>query len=327
VTSRSIPLICLAAAVLLAASAAPAAGPFAEKGARGTLTVDYRYESIGKKQDEYDLHEWRVERSVQISAELAAQPAAPAPQLQPPDAAYMAEQQKKLAQAQASAEQMAPLMARAEQIVAKCGEDEACIERETMKLGAAMAGTPEMEQAQQAGAGIQALGQGYELRYQIWRATGQQGRYSIDESEHIVHSDPICMELPNDRCTRDELRKGAGALAPPGTGAAAAGFAAVELDAQKNTLTVQLPMALEPLAYTETITTDEPEGTHSVPTPKGPQPRRAMFRVGPKGPTLEPFTVPLAAGARVHGGERVVMLEGDAGEAGKLTVRWRFEAH
>lgn len=333
-TSRSILGIGIlaAGAALAGADVAQAAEPFAAAGARATLTVDYRYESSGKKQDRYDLHEWRVARSVQITADLAAHKEAPTPQLQQPDAAYMAEQQKKAKQAEALSAEMAPMMASAEQILAKCGEDEACITRESQKLGAAMAGTPELAQAQQAGKQVEELGRIGGPRYQTWRATAQKGSYAIDESEHIVHSDPICMSLPGARCTRDELRRGAGALpAVPGAAKdphAAAGFAAVEVDAEKNTLTLVLPAPLSALPYTETITTDEPEGTHETPTPKGPQARQQMFRVGPDGKgTAEPITVALAGGWRSQSGERVVKIAGAAGEGGTLTVRWRFQVH
>ena len=58
----------------LTAVTAPAqADAFAAKGAKGTLTVEYVYESSGKKADKYDSHEWRVKRSATLSADLAAQ--------------------------------------------------------------------------------------------------------------------------------------------------------------------------------------------------------------------------------------------------------------
>jgi hypothetical protein len=311
--------------LLLAAAPAARAADFAPPGARGTLSVDYVYESIGKKQDQMELHEWRVERRVQITADLAAQPPAPTPQLQPPDAAYLADQQKKLEKAQDMADQMAPMMQKAEQILAACGEDEACIERETMKLGMAMSGTPEMEVAEEAGRGMAELGRTGGPRYQTWRATGQKGTYSIAESEHIVHADPICVTLPGGRCTRDEQRQGSGALsAPPGSGGK--GFSGVELDAQKNTLVVQLPAPLTPLAYTETITTDEPDGTHSTPTPRGPQAKQLTFRVAGSEVQPKPITIQLAGGWRNQSGEQVIERTGEGGEGGKLTVRWRFQA-
>ena len=323
--------VLVAGAALGSTPGARAAEPFAAAGAKATLTVDYRYESSGRQQDSADLHEWRVERSIQVSADLAAQKPAPAPQLQAPDAAYMAEQRRKTEKAEVLAGQMAPMMADVEKILARCGEDEACIERETQKLGAALSGTPELEQAKETQREVAALGDPGALRYQAWRATAQRGRYAIDESAHIVHSDPICMSLPGARCTRDERRQGAGALPEPPAAAKdprlAAGFAAVELDAQERTLTLVLPTPLNALPYTETIRTDEPEGTHETPTPTGPQARQQSFRVGPKGSgvTAEPLRVALAGGWRSQSGESAIELPGAEGEGGTLTVRWRFE--
>lgn len=40
----------------------------------------------------------------------------------------------------------------------------------------------------------------------------------------------------------------------------------------------------------------------------------------------KPFTVPLKGPWSNQSGEQVVMLKGALGEAGKLTVCWRFEA-
>ena len=93
-------------------------------------------------------------------------------------------------------------------------------------------------------------------------------------------------------------------------------------------MTVTLPVPLFPLPYTETITTDEPEGTHDTPTPKGPQQKLVRFRVDAAGNVThdKPFTVPLKGGWRSQSGEEVVALKGELGDAGKLTVRWRFSA-
>lgn len=82
-------------------------------------------------------------------------------------------------------------------------------------------------------------------------------------------------------------------------------------------------MPLFLLSYTETITTDEPDGTYDEPTPKGPQQKLHSFRVSGKG-GVTPFTVPLKGGWRSQSGEQVVALKGEFGDAGKLTVRWRF---
>ena len=93
----------------------------------------------------------------------------------------------------------------------------------------------------------------------------------LGERVRIVHADPICMSLPGARCHRSEERRGSGALVPAGSRPIdLAGFAHAELDAQKNTLSLRLPIPLGMLPYTETIVTDEPKGTHDHEPPRGP---------------------------------------------------------
>lgn len=312
----------------LLAGIASAAEPFAQAGAKGTLTVDYVYEAAGKKQDKYDLREWRIRRSVTLVAELAAQKVSGWPQVQAPEAAQVAGNAQRAQQAAVVATDAAPAMASIEKIMARCGEDEACITRETQKLGFAMAGSPQLAAAQKTQKDVQALSQPGAPRYQAWLSTAEKGNYTLDEATHIVHADPICVSLPRARCTRDEVRRGSGAV-PGGAakGSSGGGFGAVELDAQKQTLTVRLPIPANAMPYTETITTDEPEGTHSVPTPKGPQARQWVFvpRVG-KADLIPPITVPWRGGSRSQAGEQAWAVTGEGGEAGKLTVRWRFAA-
>ncbi|ODV09646.1 MAG: hypothetical protein ABT20_10250 [Rubrivivax sp. SCN 70-15] len=317
---RSGVLLCLAASAS-SVSPARAADGFAARGAMAALTVEYVYESAGKKQDRIDLHEWRVRRMARLTADLVAQAPTPLPTMQPLDAGQTADLNAKAAKGQAAAAPMAPLMAGAEQIMARCGDDEACVTRETMKLGSSMSGTPSLNQAMRAGQEIEAMSRPGAPRYQAWRAIGQKGDYAIDERVHIVHGDPICMSLPRARCTRDESRQGAGAIPPPPDASRSTGVAAFELDRAKNTLTLMLPVPLMPMPYMETIVTDEPAGTHSVPTPRGPQARQLAFRTGAAG---QPVTLPLSGGWRSQAGERVIPLEGRAGEGGTLTVRWRL---
>lgn len=313
-----------------------AADVIAPAGAKATLSVEYLYESSGKKRSEgmYDPYEWRVKRNASLTAELAAQPATAMPTVQAIDASQMTQLQGKSDKAQAVATQMAPMMADVQKIMARCGEDEACLTRETQKMGMAMQGTPQMASAMNAKKGIQELSKQDALRYQAWRPTAQMGTYLIDETVHISVTDPICTSKPRHRCTRDETRKGSGEIpVPPEANSkrnkgAAAGISAVEVDSARNTLTVMLPVALSTLPYTETITTDEPEGTHDTPTPKGPQQKQLRFRVNGAGGMMhdKPITVPLKGGWRTQAGEQVINLKGELGDAGTLTVRWRFAA-
>jgi hypothetical protein len=313
--------------------AAQAAEPFATPGTKATLSVDYTYESSGSKKSEgmYDPYQWRVKRNASLTAELAAQRATAMPTVQVIDPAQMASLQGKVDKAQSAATKMAPMMADVQKVIAMCGENEACISREIAKMGNAMQGTPQMASAMSAKADIAELSKQDAPRYQAWRPTAQRGTYLIDEQVNISVTDPICMSKPRHRCKREEVRKGGGEIpVPEGANSkrnkgAAAGISAVELDSAKNTFTVMLPIALSLLPYTETITTDEPEGTHDTPTPKGAQKKLTSYRVSARnGAMPEPITVALKGAWRSQTGEQLVKLKGNFGDEGTLTVRWRF---
>jgi len=328
---RSVALLGGAAALCLAClgAAAWAADALAPAGTKATLSADYVYESAGKTQDSHALQQWRVKRIVSLTAQLAAQAPSALPQTQALDAGQLAELENKGNKAQAIATQMAPMMSDAHSIMLKCGEDEACLSREAQKMGAAMAGTPKMATALQAKKDAEQALRPAAPRYQAWRPTLQTGRYAIEETLHRAYADPICHKLPQQRCTRDEQRQGAGDLALPATAqnpGSAAGFSAVELDAAKSVLTLKLPVPLQPLAYTETITSDEPDATHDTRTPKGPQAKQMPFRAVVDGKLGQdkPLTVALKGGWRNQSGEQVHTVKGDAGAGGTLTVRWRF---
>jgi hypothetical protein len=242
-----------------------------------------------------------------------------------PEAGQLAKAQQAGAQAQQAAQAMAPMMAAAEQIMAHCGDDEACITRETQKLGARMQGDAALSGGGQAvGAALRATAP-EAPRYQLWDAgSGQaQGRYEVNEFLHAVHGDPICMSLPKQRCTRDESRKGQGPLGwsnKPGHGAA--GVAQAEWDSRSGQLTLSLP-GLGPLPVQDSVKTDEPPGTHSSPGLvwlKSPELGTEAVR--------QALTVTLAAPGSLKGlsGEKQVAVPGADGAGGKLLLRWRIEA-
>lgn len=309
--------------VWLAAALLPAvctAAEFAAKGTRGVLSAEYVYTANGRKADKDDSHEWRVKRSVSMRAELVAEAPAALPRLQAPDAQQMAKIDQQRAQAEKMSRQMAPAMSGVEALLAKCGEDEACIEREAVRMGDAMAGQKPTRELLKTGAETSAAMQPGALRYQAWQSTSLSGSFQIEELQKFVTTDPLCMGRPGARCHREVRRSGAGAVPPPPADTrkqAAAGFAATEFDAAGKMLYVRLPVPLNVLPCTEAITTDMPGASESG-TPRACQ---HLFQVAGK---ASPFTVALPAGAREQAGERTLAIEGGGPEGGQLVVRWRF---
>jgi hypothetical protein len=316
---------------------APAAEPFAPVGTKAVLTVDYLYVSSGRKSSQgmYDPYEWRVKRNLSMEAQLAAHVPTALPTLQAMDSAQVASMQGQQAKAQAMAMNMAPMQRDMEKMIARCGDDEACITREVQGMGNAMAADPKkMAALNSAKKDAQGLTPGA-MRYQSWRPTLQKGSYLIDELVQISVTDPICTSKPRHRCTREETRKGSGEVPAPAAvsardkAGAMAGISAVEVDAGKNMAAIMLPVPVVALPYTETITSDEPDGTHDTPIPRGARKREGFFRVSAGGSGGyshdKPIIVALKGGWRDQSGEQVVKLPGDLRDGGTLTVRWRFK--
>ncbi len=311
------------------------AADFAPAGTKATLSVEYIYESAGKRSSEgmYDPYQWQVKRTVNITADLVSKAPAPNGGLKPPDAEEIAQLKGKAEKTKAISKKLAPTITSMEQISEKCGDNENCLMAEAMKLNAGMQANGQMDTLAKTRGDIDELSKPGAIRYQNWIAAGQKGSYSIKEVVHVSVTDPICTSHPRHRCTRDEIRVGNGDLpAPPDAKKRPQGvtdsFAEAEVDSAKNTLTLRLPLPLTVLDYIETITTDEPEGTHSVPTPKGPHKMQMVFRTEEKeftGDSVKVVTVPLKGGWRSQSGEYTQNIEGEFGNGGKLKVLWRFK--
>lgn len=309
-----------------------AAEAFAPVGTKATVSVEYRYESQGSVKGSADrvyvVREWRVVRQAQVVAELVAGKPQPLSQTQALEPAQLARLQQQGAQAQRAASQMAPMMASAEAIVARCGGDEKCIEREVMRMGAGLAGTKQLADAQRVGRETDEATKPGAHRYQLWQGRTQKTSYSVDELWHVVHADPLCVSLPRGQCVHDLTRKGAGDAAHPRTAAT------MEFDIQ-GLLFLMLPVPQGALEGTETHNTNEPAGTHDWEVPKGP--RKVLLSVLPPStdkPVPAPIRVALTSGSggwRSQSGEQVVALgagswHGASGEGGRLVIRWRLNA-
>ena len=307
-----------ATALTILAAAATRADNFAAKGAKATLTVEYVYASNGKTQDRNDSHQWSVTRTVKLSADLIAQTPQPLPTMHEMEAGQKADLKNKQEKAQSAQEKMAPVQADIQKIMAKCGEDEACLEREIQKYGMSNSDSAKMNSARSADKDIAVAANQGPARYQLWTAASQRGTYSIEESRHDVVADPACGASM--QCTTDENAKGAGEVPlPPGAKAAASGppsLAMAEIDAGGKTVAIVLPVPLSMLPYTKTIKSNSPDRKSGT--------SQDLVRCPPK--DLKPVRVALKGGGRDESGTEEIKIAGAGADGGTLTIRWKLTA-
>lgn len=301
-------------ATALAALALPTlAEVLVPKGTKANVTVEYTFESSGKtppQKGSKDAREWRTKRSARVTAELVAEKPQEYAQLKDMTAAQKEDLKTKQEKAKSAQEKMAPLQADIEKIMAKCGEDEACMQREIQKYGMANSDSATMNSARSADEDIRAVGKTGPANYQIWRAVGQSGTYSIDEWEAVTDADPACMEKPGGVCHSDVTKKGSGNVPLPAGVKASASGATFEVDAAGKTMTVVLPTPIGPLPYTQVAKTDRP-GQKSGTT-------NGLLHF--PGSLPKPITVTLTGGTLAQSGTESLAVEG-----GTVTAKWRIE--
>lgn len=252
---------------------------------------------------------------------MAGKPAS-VPTMQPLDAQQLGKVDQQRAQADKVSKQMAPAMAGVQALMAKCGNDDACVERESAKLAMAFAGTQDPVAMQALGRETSAAMKPDAALYQVWGGVSQRGRYAIDETLQTKVVDPLCHKMPGLLCTHDTVRKGGGELP-----AAASSLAAVEVDLRTSKLALRLPIPVGALPYTQTTSTDEPLPSGKPPAPKT-ETDQFVLRTTADGKIAseKALVVPLSGAWRSQAGEQVVALAGGGAEGGKLVVKWRFTA-
>jgi hypothetical protein len=279
------------------------------KGAKATVTAEYSYAAAGVKKDKYDPREWKVTRTVNVTAQFAADKPQALAQLRAPEAAQTADLQKKQALAQSASKKMTPMMGDMMKIVEKCGENEACIEKEVEAYGNSMQMTPELKSA---GEDIDKLGKTDGPRYQLWKAVSQKGTYFVDEFYKGQTADPACMEKPKQRCHRQETRKGGGDFASP-PGRVNASGAMFEVDARKKDIVMTLPMPMMPLTYNREVMSDFPDEASGS--------SQGIMQMT-LGSAAKPMTVTIPGDLKTLSGTQQVKVDGVEGEGGTVTVRW-----
>lgn len=286
------------------------------KGSKATLTVEWNYQAVGAKKDKYDPRTWKVNRSVQLTAQFVAEKQQPLAQMRATEPEQLADMQGKQGTALVAAKKMEPTMNDMMKIVEKCGENEACIEKEVKAYGSTMQLTPEL---MSAGKDIDKLGKTPGPRYQAWRSVSQKGTYSSDEFYTAQTADPICMEKPKQRCNRQETRKGGGVLpVPPGKEFKGVGM--FEIDSVKKDIVMILPGPSWPMPCTSEIKSDFPDEASGHSTCTVP------FSYGSDSDN-KPLTFVIAGDTKTFTGTKTVKLPGAEGESGTATYKWTLTLH
>ena len=279
------------------------------QGVKGTLSVQYEYSSVGNKPDKYEPKDWRVQRTFKLVVPMKADLPSPAPALHAMDAAYTKDIEKKKGQVKDLHQTMAPAMDEMMKIAARCDEDEACIEKAIKEYSTTMdRSTIEKGKAQATAASTMGG-----PRYQVWQPVSQKGTYEVDEIYRGQTSDPLCVNKPNQRCTREEIRKGGGAIPPP-AGAKDGSIALIEVDSVNKDIVIRLPAPMNTLTYTRQVKSDFPDeksGTTSEILP---------FMHSDQ----KPVTFALPGDLRGASGTQTFKINGAGGEGGTMKVTWQF---
>jgi hypothetical protein len=296
------------------------AGMLYPKGAKATVTVEYSYQSAGAKAETPSdpiATTWRAKRSVTVTATLAAQPPIGVPTMHKQEdqqKAEVADLQKRSKQLMV---QTAPMMDAAMAAFEKCGDNEACLEREAK----AMSGVVEQSDVKGARENVAvmsatAASMNDTPRYQRWESVSQAASpYVFDEEKNVRSREPGCMRNAKATCITQETIKGSAALP-----ASNQGLAMFEVDSKSGDLALALPIPLGVFPATFTRTTDDPDLAAESMKTQIVFPSLSSDRAGS---LRAPLVVPIKD-LRAATGTLTFPAKGELDEAGTLTVKWRI---
>ncbi|CAN5244743.1 hypothetical protein BH10PSE17_BH10PSE17_29660 [soil metagenome] len=320
-------ILILAALATLPALPASAAD-FLPVGAKARITVDFTYESSDQGADR-KVHEWnwKSRRTVHIETVYAALKPTWTPAMEAMDASQVAASKNAAAKSMEAFNASAPMMGGAMAAMQKCGNDEACLTAEVMKMSANV-DPAQMAKRDKAQAAADAAGD-HKDRYQRFEPTAQTASYTIDETADFRDRDPLYIGWPQDTRIQTEERKGSGAVvAPPGTDAKSVadfkGTGQVEHDIQKNTLIIRIPEPMWSMPYTEHVMSSEKSGRM---VDRGTRQKTLNFRNSESEYSGEAklVKVEIKGDWKNQSGTYTVKQPGGRWNGGTLTARWKFE--
>jgi len=226
----------------LLAAAPVSADPFSAAKSKATLTVTYTLTGGGTDRPESHEREviWSVEDRYEIKAVMSAEAPMPYGGLHKADAAETANIQQRQAAAAAGAQNMQGMMEMAQAIMAKCGDDQACIQQETMKMSQQI--DPNAPELQEAKKNIATASQSTGNRYQLFSPHQQTGTYKIAEKAHEAYFDAACSLRNQSPCAFDSTVTGAGALTDEAGQTSMQTNASAEIDTKDGNIILSLPI-------------------------------------------------------------------------------------
>jgi hypothetical protein len=226
----------------LSVIAAPAVGQsFSPASGVATLTLSFKLVGSGDEiPTSKERHvRWSVDDSYEIKATLLATKPGGFGAMHPRDADEQAREKKREAATQTAAKDMSGMMAQAEAIMAKCGDNEACITAETMKMSQGVDMNSAQMKSVKANVATATAMPGD--RYQLFQPDKQTGSFKIDEKTQEAYFDAACSLKNEETCTTRSTIKGSGDQVD-GSGKASFGTGAMaEYDAKSGTLMIQMP--------------------------------------------------------------------------------------
>jgi hypothetical protein len=242
--SRTFLSALFSAVPLLALFATPAIGhaqSFSPVSGTATLTVTYKLVGAGDeipKSKERHVR-WSVDDSYEIKATMLATKPGGFGALHKADATEQAREQKRTQAAQTAQADMSGMMAQAQAIMDKCGDNETCIQRETMKMSQGIdMNSKQMKSAKENIAVATAMPGD---RYQLFQADKQTGTFRIDEKAQEAYFDAACSLKNEETCTQRSTVKGSGAQDDGKGNTSFSTGAMAEYDAAKGTLVILFP--------------------------------------------------------------------------------------
>jgi hypothetical protein len=234
-------IVCGLSLALLAAGPATA-DPFSPLKSKATLTLTYTLTGGGT--DRPDSHEreviWSVENRYEVKATLVAEKPSGFGSFHKPDAAETASMQQRQAAAEAGAQNMQGMMEMAQKIMEKCGEDEACIQQETIKMSQQIdPNDPKLKAAKQ---NIETASAMPGDRYQLFSAGPQSGTFKVTEKAHEAYFDAACSLKNQAPCAFDTAVAGAGKLTDPQGNTSFTLGVMAEVDTQNGSLILTMPV-------------------------------------------------------------------------------------